>query len=72
MGSNWRIIPLGGWLLILWIWENFSPLRTHDRNRLWANALFSFQTIFMNALLAAILIAIIDDPFYPCGKGALL
>jgi hypothetical protein len=48
------------------------PLRTHDRNHFWAKTLFSFLSIFMNALLVVILIAIIDDPFYPCGKAALL
>jgi hypothetical protein len=72
MESNWRIIALAGWLLILWMWENLSPLRTHDRKHMWANTLFSFLTIFTNALLVVLLIAIIEDPFYPCGKGALL
>jgi hypothetical protein len=34
MESNWRIVALGGLLLILWIWENLSPLRTNDRKHL--------------------------------------
>jgi sterol desaturase/sphingolipid hydroxylase (fatty acid hydroxylase superfamily) len=60
MESNWRIIALGSWLLILWIWENLSPLRTHDRKHFWANTLFSLSTIVINALLVIVLIAIID------------
>jgi sterol desaturase/sphingolipid hydroxylase (fatty acid hydroxylase superfamily) len=60
MESNWRIIALGSWLLILWIWENLSPLRTHDRKHLWANILFSLLTIVINAFLVVVLIAIIN------------
>lgn len=60
MESNWRIIALGSWLLVLLIWENLTPLRAHNRNHLLANALFSLLTIVINAFLVVALIAIID------------
>jgi sterol desaturase/sphingolipid hydroxylase (fatty acid hydroxylase superfamily) len=60
MESNWRIIVLAAWLLVLWVWENLAPLRSHNRAHFWVNGFFSLLTIVINALLVVILIALTD------------
>jgi sterol desaturase/sphingolipid hydroxylase (fatty acid hydroxylase superfamily) len=60
MESNWRIIVLGIWLLILWVWENLTPLRPHNRAHLWSNGFFSLLTIVINLFLVFILITLIN------------